>query len=47
MSAIEQSKNYEGIGGSYTFHNSRDASVPLAIAEFLNSDAQIIWMPAQ
>lgn len=47
MSAIEQAKNYEGVGGSYTFHNSRDATVPLAIAEFLNSDAQIIWVPAQ
>jgi branched-chain amino acid transport system substrate-binding protein len=47
MSAIEQSKNYEGIGGSYTFYNAKDATVPLAIAEFLNSDAQIIWVPVR
>lgn len=47
MSAIDQSKTYEGVGGSYRFNNSRDASVPLAIAAFSDSDAQIIWVPTK
>jgi ABC-type branched-subunit amino acid transport system substrate-binding protein len=45
LAAIEQSKGYEGIGGAYKFNNARDASVPLAVAQFFESEAKIVWAP--